>query len=741
MRTNISLVCRRWGWLRAAAVRAGWHWLLLAGCSVAWMAGAEPAWMPFAVEWRDQPASAVDLSDLIDAPAGKGGFLRIRDGHLARPDGGRVRLWGVNLTMAAGLPSSPEAASIMAGRLAKLGVNCVRFHFLDRPAPAGLIASDREDTRALDPAQLDRLDRLVAELKQRGIYSDLNLNVGRTYKAGDGVRDHELLGFAKAATYFNPRLIELQREYARQLLTHRNPYTGAEYRHERAVALVEFVNENSLVEAWFNGRLLGRNTTRNPGTWTDLPASYERELTAQYNQWIGREFPVEAVGRWRREAGVAAGAPLPRLRPDEFGKASRDRFHAEASFYLEVERRFFLGMRDYLRGELGVEPLLAGNSDHGHSRTGYPQLAGTALLDVVDSHVYWQHPRYLTDARTGRRTGFDIPNTPMVNSPLQSTVVQLSRSAVAGKPFTVSEVNHPFPHEYAFEGIPILAAYAAMQDWDGIFWYTLGHRDVVSAEPRIGGHFDLASDPVKMCQLAAGALMFLRGDVQAARRSIERSYTPDQVRESIRLPASERPYFTPGFPLGLPLRHAVRIRSFEGPETGGFEPAPEFPIRSDTGELTWALPAGKEGWVAIDTGRSQALVGFLRGERQQTRNLGVELETPCCAVTLSALDSQPIARSGSLLLTVCGPVANTGLAWNSERTSLTDWGQSPTTIEAVRGGVTLRDLEGASRVMRQALDGGGAPLGKAIEAARSGGGWRFPVGEPATTWYRLVVER
>lgn len=42
------------------------------------------------------------------------------------------------------------------------GINCVRFHFLDRPAPQGLIDARRDDTRALDPAQLDRLDRPIS---------------------------------------------------------------------------------------------------------------------------------------------------------------------------------------------------------------------------------------------------------------------------------------------------------------------------------------------------------------------------------------------------------------------------------------------------------------------------------------------------------------------------------------------------------------------------------------------------
>jgi hypothetical protein len=318
-------------------------------------------------------------------------------------------------------------------------------------------------------------------------------------------------------------------------------------------------------------------------------------------------------------------------------------------------------MSTFLREELGVKPLLVGNSDHGHNRSGYPIVAGTSLLDVVDGHVYWQHPRYLTGAG-GQRTGFDIPNTPMVDDPLRSTVVQLSRSAVAGKPYTVSEVNHPFPNEYACEGLPILAAYAAMQDWDGVFAYTLAHREIVGADPVVAGHFDFAHDPVKMSQMAAGALLFLRGDVRPAARTVGRSYTREQVIESIRLPWSEQPYFTPGFPLALPLQHAMRVTSFDGPATGRFEAPSDPPLRSDTDELAWVSGAKGSGLVTINTARSQALIGFCRGRQETTANLAVAVEVPFCAITLHALDDKPIAESERLLLTATARLANSGMA-------------------------------------------------------------------------------
>ncbi|MGQ9575765.1 MAG: hypothetical protein ACUVUC_10640 [Thermoguttaceae bacterium] len=714
--------------------------ILPLGCLVGSLGAAEPVLRPFPVDWSAAADSPASVAFLLDRPAGKEGFVRAVDGHLVGPSGRRLRLWGINITARATCPPK-EAAPRLADHLARCGVNCVRFHFLDRPAPDGLIQAGRDDTRALDPAQLDRLDFFVAQLKQRGIYTNLNLNVGRTYKAGDGVRDHELLGFAKGLTYFDPRLMELQREYARQLLTHRNGYTGNEYRHEPAVAIVELVNENSLVESWFSGRLLGKNTRKNPGTWTDIPASYEKDLTERYNRWLRQRLPPEGLTRLRAACGLSGDAPIPRLRPEEFASAPQERFYTEAAFYMELERRYFDQMGRYLREELGVRALLVGTSDHNHGKSGYPLLTSTARLDVVDGHVYWQHPRYLTDQTTGRRTGFEIPNTPMVNDPLRSTVVQLSRSAVAGKPYTVSEVNHPFPNEYACEGIPVLAAYAALQDWDGVFWYTLAHHHLIGDRPRAIGHFDLGPDPVKMTQLAAGALLFLRGDVRPAVRTVARSYSTEQVYESLRLGWPDSPYFTPGFPLALPLIHATRIASLSGPPTGQFEPVSAEPIVSDTGELTWRGATARQGVVSVDTPRWQAIVGFCAKTPATTGNLSVHIENPFAAITLSAMDNQGIRRSDRLLLTATARVANTDMQWAPSRKTLEDWGTPPPRIEPVTGTAILRNLQEARQVTAQALDGVGRPVGPPVQATQTPDGWSLPLGTTPTTWYLVTVAR
>src|SRR6202451_4046331 len=78
-------------------------------------------------------------------------------------------------------------APIYAAALARFGVNYVRLHFLDLPSPRGMIDGKRNDSQHFDLVQLDNEDFFISEMLKRGIYIDMNLNVGRQFKPGDGV--------------------------------------------------------------------------------------------------------------------------------------------------------------------------------------------------------------------------------------------------------------------------------------------------------------------------------------------------------------------------------------------------------------------------------------------------------------------------------------------------------------------------------------------------------------------------
>lgn len=696
------------------------------------LAGSPP--IDFPPDWERLGESVVDLRRWLDAPAGRSGFVAVRDGHLATADGKRFRIWGANVCGPDCFPTR-ELAVAQADDLARLGVNCVRFHHMDSTW-SPLFDKKRDDTRHLEAAAMERFDFFVAELKKRGIYTTLNLNVGREFKAGDGVRDHAALGYGKSATYFNPRLVELQREFAVQLLTHSNAYTGTEYRREPAVAVVEIVNENSVLEGWLGWRLGGKDEAK-PHTWSPIPVSYANELTALFNAWLASNRTAEVVAALRTEAGVAAGAPVPRLNPNQFAQASRERFHAEAEFLIAVEHNFFAGMKRRLREELGVKSLIVGAADHNDGYAGYAHIASLAMFDYLDGHGYWQHPDIgaVTKCR----------NTPMVNDPLDATYTQFARTPMKGRAFTISEVNHPFPHDYACEGFPILTAYALFADWDGIYWFTWGQGRGRNAKDGVPpyGWFDYSTDPVKIANLMACGLLWHRRDLATAKETVVRSYSHAETIEALRMDRNkERPYFTPGFARSTPLQHATVFALDGSPATPYPPAAPLDAILSDTGELGWYGADRKLGVVAVDAPRAQALIGFVRDGGRTVKHLSAAVSNPFCALLLTPLDDQPVASSRRLLLTATAWSGNQSMKWEgTNRNVLLEWGHGPVQIEPVAGQVRLRDLGAVESARVTALSPLGAPTGHQWSARREEDGLTIELGAPPATMALVELER
>jgi hypothetical protein len=247
-----------------------------------------------------------------------------------------------------------------------------------------------------------------------------------------------------------------------------------------------------------------------------------------------------------------------------------------------------------------------------------------------------------------------------------------------------------------------------------------------------------------MIQMKVGALLFNRADVKPAKDVFARSYSHEQVVESMRLPEAERPYFTPGFPRSLPLLEGSRIRTLEGKSTVKFPEESAPPFVSDTGELKWNVFSDQHGLVTIDTPRTQGLVGFVRDHaKTTTRHLLAEVKNEFCVITLSSLTAEPIQRSAKMLLTAGARWQNTGSKWNDRHTLWAEWGTGPTLIEPVTGWLMIRELDGAVALKLTALDGASQPMGKPIEGRRLEDGWEIPLGsgDAATTHYLIEIVR
>ncbi|MDR2704355.1 MAG: carbohydrate binding domain-containing protein [Planctomycetaceae bacterium] len=246
---------------------------------------------PFVISF-DAPKNATNISHQLDAPAGKNGFVRVQDGHFVT-DKGRIQFWGTNTCFAANFLDH-AAADRMADRMARFGINCVRLHHMDSHDIWG--GSNAKTKLEFDKAQLDKLDYYIAALKKRGIYVNINLHVSRSLDERDGFpKDVNRPSHDKGIDNYYRPFIDANKKYARDLLTHVNPYTGNAYKDEPSVAMIEINNENSIVTMW--GGWGGLDVIQDPFL-SDLRQLWNNWLKTKYkndtelrNAWNCRSVP------------------------------------------------------------------------------------------------------------------------------------------------------------------------------------------------------------------------------------------------------------------------------------------------------------------------------------------------------------------------------------------------------------------------------------------------------------------
>jgi len=240
---------------------------------------------PFVLPWDDGARGPTDLRPVLQQNAAISAPVKVKDGHLFA-GGKRLRLFGVNLSAAANYPDHTTAERT-AARLAKFGLNAVRCHFLDADWGVPVLMDyNSGDWSKWNGDALDRLDYFAAQLKARGIYLNLNLLVGRKFGFRDGV-DAAIKSMdwkaAHAVGFFHAPHLAAQKDFARRLLTHQNPYTKQTYAADPAVALVEINNENGLLHTWMGGDFDG------------LPEPFAGDLQRQWNDWLAARHKTTAA--------------------------------------------------------------------------------------------------------------------------------------------------------------------------------------------------------------------------------------------------------------------------------------------------------------------------------------------------------------------------------------------------------------------------------------------------------------
>lgn len=328
---------------------------------------------PFVLPWDDASPGITNIGNHLPRPAGGNGFVVARDGHLFVGNE-RIRFWGVNMAFGGNFPTHAHAEKV-AARMAKFGINCVRFHHMDTSiAPDGILQKDR---RTLDPESLDRLDYFIAALKKNGIYSNLNLHVGNQYP---GMPKWEgAPGYFKGVDNFYPPMIEQQRDFARALLTHVNPYTKTAYASEPAVAFIEINNENGFVMEWNNG------------SFDDMPDPYATELRRQWNEWLRKKYETTAKLKEAWNQGVE---PLGGELVNSDLTKWKEHWFLEQNSGAKAEGQT-------LQIEAKSLPKKAGNTDTGNSETVSALQLNVSQPGAESWHVQFsQSPLKLEEGKT-----------------------------------------------------------------------------------------------------------------------------------------------------------------------------------------------------------------------------------------------------------------------------------------------------------------------------------------------------
>ena len=638
----------------------------------------------------DAPANVVNMSHLVDAPAGKNGRIRVEGGHFVN-DRGRVRLNATNLTGPANFPTQEEAERL-AERLARFGINCVRLHYFDDeygtfmlPKEQGILPPNPKSKREFDPERRDRMDYMVFQFKKRGIYVDVNLHVARNLDARDGVVPGTPWA-NKGVDQFNPHIIALEKEYAKGLLSHVNPYTGMSYLKDPVVAIVELNNEDALWRVYRGGAL------------DDIAEPYATEFRVLWNKWLLKKYgSTEKVrSAWKLREKPFKYLDGRKIEKDEYppvrAKGSRAPDTMLRDFYLflsDTEHDYWTGMRDYLKNDLGLEAPVAA------TQLGYSTPHLQAELDFVDNHAYWCHPSI--------NAKWTIRNKAMVNGSAHC-ISRLAAQRVHGKPYTISEYNHPYPNFYGAEGQPMLRAYGAFNGWDGVFEYSYNNRQ--NAEPDHNEYFfSMCARTDVLAHMPACAAIYLRGDVAESRKPLAVNLTCDALME--RLVSTRCKSFVQGVeagsngkvPTSTGLSRAIAI------DLEGKSPEPEkveLPLRivSDTGELVWDNTEKDAGVWTVNTPNTKVFSGFPNGRKFDLGGVKIDIgETKLGWATISLVSHDATGfgesgRSARILLTATGLCHNGGAKFTHHKNNMIscrgeDWGSGKTVNEGIPAKVTM----------------------------------------------------
>lgn len=567
----------------------------------------------------DPSTSPVDLSFLNapEMPAGKRGFLKARGDELIFEDGTAARFWGTNLTAAALFGTAKDKVKQQAHRLSELGFNLVRIHHHDSEwvDPNIFGEAKNQALHRLDAAMLEKLDWWIKCLKDEGIYTWLDLQVGRRLSASDRIDDFSEISKGKPAAdlegynYVNDSIREAMKRFNEMYLNHENHFTGLRYKDDPAIAAVLITNENDITHHFGNALLGDKGVPRHS-------AIYLRDA---------REF-----------------ADQHGLAEDKVWRAWEE--GPSKLFLNDLERRFDMDMMAHLHA-LGVRAPIVPTSTWGSNPLS--SLPALTMGDIIDVHAY---------GGVG-----ELEKNPIFGATL---VHWIAAAHVIGKPVSSTEWGLGTPGAQApdREVIPLyVAGSASMQGWSAVMFFAYSQEPFADSWST-ASVYHAYNDPALIASLPAAALLFRQRHVSEARTSYVFAPSKELLfgqsispADSVALrTAAERGKLMIALPQvpELPwLQKSVLpsgAKVISDPRQSQI-PAGAVEAVSDNRELTrnW-----DQGTFTINTPRTQAAMGWIGGKSISLPEVDIAVTTGNAVVAVQSLDGNPISESGHLMISV-----------------------------------------------------------------------------------------
>ena len=670
------------------------------------LAGKE--WQPIEYHKDFRKGSVLDFSNRLDAPAGKYGPVIIRNGKMVFRDRPEVpvRFYGTNLCGLAQYLNSKEWTERLADRLAALGYNAVRFHHHDNRL--GLRRNETDRSSELDPEYVDQLDYLIACLRERGIYYTTDLYVSRRTGKGEipEFPDRILRGKAYIALVFVlPSAMENWKNFAKNWLTHVNPYTGVAPKDDPALISLSLMNEDNIANCWYS--------------------------TPESIRIYQRKFE-----EWKKDNHVDGS------RSQQF-----------AAFLTETYDKAFAEMKDFVRG-LGVKTVLTDQN-----MSAEPLLSVMRdQYDFVDNHFYWDHPSF---PETAWQLPSEAGNVSAISREAQMPA-RIFPTRLLDRPMTITEFDYAKPNFFRAEGAVLTSAYAALQDWSALFQFAYSHsREKVIYDHITESHFDTSTDVVKSLAQRIGVRLFLDRELEPARQAFAAVLTGGRgmifsgrySNEISRLGLIAR-VGTVILPEGnlekLPADTCALLDiGVNFPESTGKLPAFRATV-DDTDLLPKMAAAGvlKPEWFDLEKGEFHSSTGQISLNRQRESFKAV---TPSCEVLIlpekncdkgnflsvnnqigrgvfavMSVDGKPLTESGRLLLLhLTNSLANKMKFSNAKATRLETWGELPFLAARGEAEIELATPPGAEYKLFTVNTAGERM--EELPVARNAAGIAFPV--------------